>query len=55
LDSHADELEYLALARSHHFSFRLGRMDGLNRASTVRYARYRDRQPDQRFRHTRRA
>lgn len=31
MDSHADELEYLALARSHHFTFRLGRMDGLNR------------------------
>ncbi|HVK93267.1 MAG TPA: NAD(P)/FAD-dependent oxidoreductase [Noviherbaspirillum sp.] len=31
LDSHADEIEYLALARKHHFSFRLGRMDGLNR------------------------
>lgn len=32
LDSHADELEYLALARANHFSFRLGRFDGLNRA-----------------------
>lgn len=32
LDSHADELEYLALARANHFSFRLGRMDGLYRA-----------------------
>jgi NADH:ubiquinone reductase (H+-translocating) len=32
LDSHADELEYLALARHYHFSFRLGRMDGLDRA-----------------------
>lgn len=32
MDSHADELEYLALARANHFSFRLGRMDGLNRA-----------------------
>ena len=31
LDSHADELEYFALARSHHFTFRLGRMDGLGR------------------------
>jgi NADH dehydrogenase len=31
LDSHADELEYLALARTHHFTYRLGRMDGLNR------------------------
>ena len=32
LDSHADELEYLALARARHFNFRLGRMDGLRRA-----------------------
>lgn len=32
LDSHADELEYLALARSHCFHFRLGRMDALDRA-----------------------
>lgn len=32
MDSHADELEYLALARAHHFNFRLGRMDGLDRA-----------------------
>jgi NADH dehydrogenase len=31
LDSHADEMEYLALARSHHFTFRLGRMEGLDR------------------------
>ena len=31
LDSHADELEYYALARKHHFSFRLGRMEGLDR------------------------
>lgn len=31
LDSHADELEYLALARNHCFHFRLGRMDSLNR------------------------
>lgn len=31
LDSHADEMEYLALARSYHFTFRLGRMEGLNR------------------------
>lgn len=31
LDTHADELEYLALARTHCFHFRLGRMDGLNR------------------------
>ena len=33
LDSHADELEYLALARTNHFTFRLGRFDGLNRES----------------------
>ncbi|WP_420475003.1 NAD(P)/FAD-dependent oxidoreductase [Noviherbaspirillum sp. ST9] len=32
MDSHADELEYLALARANHFGFRLGRMDGLRRA-----------------------
>jgi NADH dehydrogenase len=32
LDSHADQLEYLAQARWHHFRFRLGRMDGLDRA-----------------------
>jgi NADH dehydrogenase len=31
LDNHADEQEYLALARAHHFQFRLGRMDGLDR------------------------
>lgn len=31
LDTHADELEYLAQARWHHFNFRLGRMDGLCR------------------------
>jgi len=31
LDSHADELEYFALARAHYFAFRLGRMDGLSR------------------------
>ena len=31
LNSRADEVEYLALARNHHFHFRLGRMDGLNR------------------------
>jgi len=31
LDSHVDELEYLALARTNHFMFRLGRMDGLSR------------------------
>ncbi|GIZ51694.1 NAD(P)/FAD-dependent oxidoreductase [Noviherbaspirillum aridicola] len=32
LDSHEDEMEYLAIARRHHFHFRLGRMIGLNRA-----------------------
>lgn len=31
LDSLADELEFFALARKHHFQFRLGRMDGLSR------------------------
>lgn len=31
MDSHADKREYFALARSHHFDFRRGRMDGLNR------------------------
>jgi NADH:ubiquinone reductase (H+-translocating) len=31
LDSHDDELDYLAQAHWHHFSFRLGRMDGLDR------------------------
>ncbi|CAN5400102.1 NAD(P)/FAD-dependent oxidoreductase [soil metagenome] len=31
LDSHADELEYFALGLANHFSFRLGRMDGLDR------------------------
>jgi NADH dehydrogenase len=33
LDSHDDELSYLAHARSHHFRFVLGRMDGLDRAN----------------------
>lgn len=37
LDSHADELEYFALASKHHFSFRLGRMDGLDRAKKEIY------------------
>lgn len=32
LDSHADAIEFLAQARAHHFRFRLGRMDGLDRA-----------------------
>lgn len=31
LDTHADEMEYMALARRHGFRFRLGRMDGLDR------------------------
>ena len=31
LDTHADELEYFAVARNNHFRFRLGRMDGLDR------------------------
>ncbi len=31
LDSHADELGYFGLGRTNHFSFRLGRMDGLSR------------------------
>ncbi|TDK66097.1 NAD(P)/FAD-dependent oxidoreductase [Sapientia aquatica] len=37
MDSHADKREYFALARSHHFEFRLGRMDGLNRADKQLY------------------
>ena len=32
LDSYADQLEYLAQARWHHFKFRVGRMYGLDRA-----------------------
>lgn len=32
INSHADEMEYFALARKHHFCFRLGRMEGLQRA-----------------------
>jgi NADH dehydrogenase len=35
LDSHADELEYYAVARNNHFKFRLGRMDGLDRKAKV--------------------
>ncbi|KAF7599786.1 MAG: FAD-dependent oxidoreductase [Candidatus Dactylopiibacterium carminicum] len=31
LDSHAEELEYLALARRHHFRFRLGELTSLDR------------------------
>ena len=30
LDSHEDELEYIALAHQHHFHFRLGRVDGID-------------------------
>jgi NADH dehydrogenase len=37
LDSHTDELEYLALARNYHFKFRLGRMDGLSRTQKEIY------------------
>jgi len=37
LDSHADKREYFALARSHHFDFRRGRMDGLSRAEKQLY------------------
>ena len=33
LDSYAERLEYLAQAHWHHFRFRLGRMDGLDRAN----------------------
>lgn len=32
LDSHADRREYLDIAHKHHFDFRLGHMEGLNRA-----------------------
>lgn len=35
LNSHADQLEYLAQARWHHFRYRLGRMDGLDRAGRL--------------------
>jgi NADH dehydrogenase len=35
LNSHADQLEYLAQAHWHHFRYRLGRMDGLDRASRL--------------------
>ena len=37
LDSHADELEYMAQAQRSHFSFRLGSMDGLNRVQREIY------------------
>ena len=33
LDSHADEIEYLALGRRHHFRFRQGEFIGLDRAA----------------------
>jgi NADH:ubiquinone reductase (H+-translocating) len=33
IDSHADKREYLAIAHQHHFHFRLGRMEGLNRSA----------------------
>lgn len=33
LDSYSDEMEYLAIARDNHFTFRLGRMDGLDRSA----------------------
>ncbi|GAA5180036.1 NAD(P)/FAD-dependent oxidoreductase [Niveibacterium umoris] len=33
LDSHADEIEYLALGRRHHFRFRQGEFTGLDRAA----------------------
>lgn len=33
LDSHEDDLEYIAQAHWHHFRFRLGRMDDLDRAN----------------------
>jgi NADH:ubiquinone reductase (H+-translocating) len=35
LDSHEDDLDYLAQARKWHFRFRLGRMDGLDRDRRV--------------------
>ena len=35
MDSHADMREYFALARSHYFNFRLGRMTSLQRADKV--------------------
>ncbi|RCS59523.1 NAD(P)/FAD-dependent oxidoreductase [Parvibium lacunae] len=37
LDHHADEVEYIAQARWNYFNFRLGRMDGLNRAAKEIY------------------
>lgn len=35
LDTHADEIEFLAQARWHAFAFRLGRMEGLDRANKL--------------------
>lgn len=35
LNSHADQLEYLAQAHWHHFRYRLGRMDGLDRTNRL--------------------
>ena len=35
LDSHEDDLEYLAQAHWHHFKFRLGRMDSLDREKRI--------------------
>ena len=35
LDSHEDELSYLAQAHWHHFKFRLGRVDGVDRGRRV--------------------
>lgn len=44
LDSHEDELEYLAQANTNHFRFILGRMQGLDRqAKTIRLAPIPDR------------
>ena len=37
MDSHADEIEYLALARTYHFTFRLGRMEALDRGKKEIY------------------
>ena len=34
LNSYQDELNYMAHARTHHFRYRFGRMDGLDRAAT---------------------
>lgn len=35
MDSHDDDLDYLAQGRWHHFAFRLGRADGLDRRAKV--------------------